>query len=298
MQEILYICINLCYNRAMKITNITFKNFVKIAYAHEHTAQDYKYYLETEDYAPLHKDCNTGVMEIGVVKLNPIVFKTEEGESYTADEGDIFIIPPKSRLNITTLKKGPHRHLTTEAIIEYTFEEGEGTFLSLPLVIPQNERMADILKKIVSKSASLHQSNYFEECSDYMKLLSYVKKYTEKKPEEESVPPSCVRYCSIAEKYAMEHIDRHIMVEEIAGHIGISKNYLTNIFTKYKGMPITEYINRMKLNHILELMLRFGYSAKKAGEFVGLDNVNYISRMFKKYYGVTLKEYFRTANQR
>lgn len=276
----------------MRTTNINFKSFIKIAYAHEHTAGDYKYFLETDDFVPLHKDCNTGVMEVGVVKLNPIIFKTEKGESYTAKEGDIFIIPPKSRLEITTLNKGLHRHLTTEAIIEYTTDGTEGTPLSLPLIIPQNERIADILKKIVSKSASLHQSNYFEECSDYMKLLSYIKKYTEKKPDTDAVPPACVRYCGIAEKYAMEHIDRRIMVEEIADHIGISKNYLTNIFTKYKGMPITEYINRMKLNHMLELMLRFGYSARKAGEFVGLDNVNYISRMFKKYYGVTMKEYF------
>ena len=278
------------------ITNIDVKNFVKIAYAHEHTANDYRYVLETLDIPPLHPEQNTGVMEIGVVKVNPIIFKGRDGVCHTANEGDIFIIPPGSYYEISTRDKGTHKHITTEAIIEYTYGDKPETTLMLPLIIPQSaasERISDILKKIVSKSASLHQSNYFEECSDYMKLLSYIKKYTEKGSEEDAAPPAWIRYCSQAEKYAMDNIHRHIMVEEIADHIGISKNYLTNIFSRYKSMPLTEYINRMKLNHMLELMLRFGYSARKAGEYVGLDNVNYISRMFKKYYGVTIKEYFR-----
>ena len=275
---------------------INIKSFVKIAYAHEHTANDYKYVLETLDIPPLHPEQNTGVMEIGVVKMNPIIFRSRDGICHTANEGDIFIIPPGSYYEISTRDKGTHKHITTEAIIEYACEEGTETSLKLPIVIPQSagsERIADILKKIVSKSASLHQSSYFEECSDYMKLLSYIKKYTEKDSAEASAPPACVRYCTQAEKYAMDNIHRHIMVEEIADHIGISKNYLTNIFSRYKGMPLTEYINRMKLNHMLELMRRFGYSARKAGEYVGLDNVNYISRIFKKYYGVTLKEYIK-----
>ncbi len=293
MQESIYICINLCYSNTMKTTRIDIKSFVKIAYAHEHTATDYKYVLETEDYPPLHREYNTGVMEIGTVKLNPIIFKAEDGSCYTANEGDIFIIPPKSKYEVKTRDKGIHKHITTEAIIEYTEDKDTSTAISLPLIIQKNDKIAEILKKIVSKSASLQLSDYFEECSDYMRLLSYIKKATEKSPENSSVPPASVRYCTAAEKYAMDNIDRHIPVEEIAEHIGISKNYLTNIFSKYKGMPITEYINRMKLNHMLELMRRFGYSARKAGEFVGLDNVNYISRIFKKYYGVTLKEYMK-----
>ncbi len=293
MQESIYICINMCYIVDMKTTKIDIKSFIKIAYAHEHTATDYKYVLETEDYPPLHREYNTGVMEIGTVKLNPIIFKAGDGSCYTANEGDIFIIPPRSRYEVSTRDKGIHRHITTEAIIEYTEDTDTPTAISLPLIIQKNDKIAEILKKIVSKSASLQLSDYFEECSDYMRLLSYIKKTTEKSPEDSLVPPASVRYCTAAEKYAMDNIHRHIMVEEIADHIGISKNYLTNIFSKYKGMPITEYINRMKLNHMLELMHRFAYSARKAGEFVGLDNVNYISRIFKKYYGMTLKEYLK-----
>ena len=293
MQEILYISIKMCYIYNMKTTKIDIKSFIKIAYAHEHTATDYRYRIETEDHPPLHKEYNTGVMEIGTVKVNPIIFKDENKNTYTANEGDIFIIPPKSRYEVSTQDKGLHKHITTEAIIEYTEGTDSPTTVTLPLIIPRDERIGDMLKKIVSKSAALHTSSYFEECSDYMKLLSYIKSTTEKSSDSSPVPPAAASYCTMAEKYAMDNIDRHIMVEEIAEHIGISKNYLTNIFSKYKGMPLTEYINRMKLNHMLELMRRFDYSARRAGEFVGLDNVNYISRIFKKYYGVTIKEYIK-----
>lgn len=281
----------MCYNFSMDITNIEIKSFIKLAYAHEHSATDYTYILETKDVHPN----STGVMEIGVVKTNPIIFKDDNGICRKACEGDIFIIPPRQKYYVSTENPGIHRHITTEAIIEYGYGTQAGdTTVSLPFIIKKerrSERIADMLKKIVAKSSSLHKSSYFEECSDYMKLLSYIKEYAEDTESNGAVSPSCIRYCTAAEKYAMDNIGRHIMVEEIADHIGISKNYLTNIFSKYKGMPITEYINRMKLNHMLELMLRFGYSAQRAGEFVGLDNVNYISRIFKKYYGVTIKEY-------
>lgn len=274
------------------ITELGIKSFVKISYAHEHTAENYTYTLQTPDFPAAQEGAATGVLEIGMVKLNPIIFKDKDGRCYRANEGDIFIIPPNSRYEISTAEKGLHKHITTEAIIGYSCN-GQAEFIALPLIIPKgkhSERISEAIKKIVSKSAALHITNYFDECSDYMKLLARIKEYTEKDMDRAS-PPSSVRYCTLAEKYALENIGRHVMVEEIAEHIGISKNYLTNIFSKYKGMPITEYINRMKLNHMLELMLRFGYNASKAGEYVGLDNVNYISRMFKKYYGVTIREY-------
>lgn len=272
---------------------IEIKRFLKMEYAHEHRAQDYTYTVET-DIKTANENLSTGVMEIGVVKQNPLIFRDKKGE-YIAEEKDIFIIPPKNKYEVSTVNNGAHRHFTTEAIIEFEFTKEESeTALCLPLIIKaskKNEKIEEDIKRIVSKSSSLHKSSYFEECSDYMRLLSHIKKATETEKTENSASPSSVLYCQSAEKYALDNISRHISVEEIAAHIGISKNYLTNIFSEYKGMPITEYINRMKLNHMLELMRRFDYSATEAGEYIGIDNVNYISRMFKKYYGMTIREY-------
>lgn len=287
----------MCYTQFMENVILEIKSFIKLAYAHEHSATDYTYTLETKDISR-----GKGVMEIGVVKTNPIIFKGEDGVCRKAEEGDIFIIPPNQIYEVSTENPGLHRHITTEAIIEYQRkDQAKESSILLPFIIKKDrksERISDMLKKIVAKSSALHKSSYFEECSDYMKLLACIKEYTEETSDSNAISPSCIRYCETAEKYAMDNISRHIMVEEIADHIGISKNYLTNIFSKYKGMPLTEYINRMKLNHMLELMLRFGYSARRAGEFVGIDNVNYISRIFKKYYGVTLKEYLKKGTDR
>jgi len=269
--------------------NINIKGFQKIEYAHEHCAADYTYTVETEQ-----KRVGMGVMEIGIVMQNPLIFSDGEKE-YTANEKDIFIIPPMHCYEVRALNDGIHRHLTTEAVIEFEYNnEHTDTVLELPLIISADkytEKIEEDIKRIVSKSSSLHQGSYFEECSDYMRLLFHIKEHIEASSGGKLNPPSVVRYCRIAEKYALDNISRHISIEEIASHAGISKNYLTNIFSEYKGMPITEFINRMKLNHMLELMKHFGYSATEAGEYIGIDNVNYISRMFKKYYGVTIREY-------
>lgn len=268
---------------------INIKGFRKTEYAHEHSVSDYTYTVETEE-----RSGGIGVMEIGIVMQNPLVFKEGENE-YIANEKDIFIIPPMHRYEVRSLNEGMHRHITTEAVIEFEYDtEYEETVLELPLIITADkhtEKIEEDIRRIVSKSSSLHQSSYFEECADYMRLLFHIKEHIETADEGHTHPHSVVRYCRIAEKYALDNISRHISIEEIATHAGISKNYLTNIFSEYKGMPITEYINRMKLNHMLELMKRFGYSATEAGEYIGIENVNYISRMFRKYYGMTIREY-------
>lgn len=269
--------------------------FIKIQYAHEHTANDYKYEIENQSEFNCENGTYRGVIEIGMVRQNPLILKYGNGQHIIAGENDIFIIPPDMRFDVIAKEKGIHRHITTEAVIDYkrACESSIGR-ISLPLLIKhghESEKIAEIIKKIVVASTSLRSSNYFGQCGDYMRLLSEISKYTSKKDALSTIPPSCRLYCDMAEKYAMDNISRHIRVEEIAAHIGISKNYLTNIFSRYKGMPISEYINRIKLKHMLELMLRFGYNVREAGEYIGIDNVNYISRMFKKYYNMTLSEY-------
>lgn len=75
--------------------------------------------------------------------------------------------------------------------------------------------------------------------------------------------------------------------------MGINKNYLTNIFSSCEKIGIAEYINRVKLNRMKELIVKYNYSIKKASEAVGFQDVNYVSRIFKKYFGITISEYRR-----
>lgn len=272
-------------------------HFHRILLAHTHTAENYAYSLSSREIGRCENDyIYGGVIEIGFVEKNPLAFRDEKGELHIAKVGDVFIIPPMRKFEVFALEPETHRHVTTEAIIDcrINVKDNSPSVLELPLIIsagPRSERICSAIRRAANKSSPAGTNDYFRQCADFMRILEELEAFD---PNTQNTVPSQIRYCREAERFIINNIDKKLKVEEIADAIGISKNYLTNIFSSTRGMPIIEYINRQKLSHMTELMLRFNYSVREAGEYVGLDNVNYISRMFRKYYGVTISEYRRS----
>ena len=93
---------------------------------------------------------------------------------------------------------------------------------------------------------------------------------------------------------SFKNIDKKLTVKEIAEYVGVSRNYLTNLFTANEGVSLIEYVNRRKLAYMVELIRRYGYTLQQAGLHVGFTDVNYISRIFRQYYGMTFVEFKRT----
>ena len=278
--------------------NIEILKFLKIEYAHRHSAENYSYSLSTAATKQPDKDIITGIMEIGYVEENPLVFVCDDQSEFCAFEGDIFILLPNSHFSVHTKNNGLHRHITTEALIECRIGENTDgvSSLNLPRIIKSNnqsEKIKSQIRRITRHHTTVSQDDFFRHCADYMTLLSNISSYLTKS----MLPPSIIVYCDKAKKYISENISSDISVKDIANEIGISKNYLTNIFSECEKMPITEYINRIKLRHVTELMFRFGYGIREAGEYAGYTNPNYVSRIFRKYFGVTITEYLKNMRR-
>lgn len=287
----------------MNGVTLEFLKFYSIAYAHAHTANNYHYTVSTCGFAQYRQPTTpySGILEVGIVEMNPLVVtNVQTGESFTAGEGDIFVFPPEHMFKVHGKNAGQHKHTSTEYLIDSHVthkSNGAENVITLPYLIKgskKSENIAHTIRKIAADKTFLTQKNYFDELRDFSHLLSEIKKYTENKDKtvnSESISPSCICYCHMAEEYIAENMARRISMSELAEHIGINKNYLTTIFTLYKGMPISEYIIKMKLNYMVELIFRFDYTLKQAGEFIGMPDENYISTVFKKYYGMTFKRY-------
>ena len=97
-------------------------------------------------------------------------------------------------------------------------------------------------------------------------------------------------YVKRAKKYIAENVNRTIRVDEIAATLNITPQYLCTLYKKVTGTTIVNYINRLKLENIKNLVVNNGISIRQAGESVGLYDESYISRIFKKYYGLNLSE--------
>ena len=283
-------------------TTIQLIAFDRVAFAHRLTAENYRYELDAQGYSIYGPTPEKGgVLEVGFVEQNPILLKNGE-ETLRIGENCIFVLPPGSRFSVEAEQPGLHRHTTAEFLIRAectptdrweAAKEGEVT---LPLVIPPCGGSGEVFSLIrgiaVSKTAQLERS-WFAECADFMLLLSKLCALTDR-----TASPGRQRYCENAKTFVSRNIHRSLTVGEIAGHLGISKNYLTNVFKEGEGIPLTEYLSRCKLSHMTELIRRYGYSLTEAAEHVGYQDANYVSRLFKKYYGMTVSDYRKTMEKK
>lgn len=283
-------------------TKFEFLGFDRVAFAHSLSATNYKFFHRNVGYGIYGETPeNGGVLEIGFVEQNPIVL-TMDSQEYLIGENCIFIIPPHYDFSVRSLNEGLHRHTCVEFLVSCRCSSTNycpsptGKSITLPMIIPPCQDSNEIfmlIRSIVRKKNAHASSNFFEESADFMLLLHKLSILVRNNGGTDTVSPGNRRYCDRAKAFISENIGRRITVSDVAEAAGVSKNYLTNVFSTSEGIPLMEYINRRKLSYMVELIRRYNYTLSEAGEHVGYSDVNYISRIFKRYYGVTVTEYKR-----
>lgn len=103
--------------------------------------------------------------------------------------------------------------------------------------------------------------------------------------------PGSLLYVQRATQYISEHLDQKITVDAIATQMKISSGYLSNLFKSVTGQTVIEYVNRVKLERVKEMLASKQATLRQAGESVGIYDENYLSRIFKKHMGLTAREY-------
>lgn len=91
--------------------------------------------------------------------------------------------------------------------------------------------------------------------------------------------------------YIQEHYGRNISRQEIAEAVGISQNYLSEIFTRELGLPPWEYLNRYRIKRAKELLRRTDESITAIAARVGFADSAYFSRVFRKQVGRSPRAY-------
>lgn len=287
-------------------TQLDILAFERIAWAHTLVSDNYSYILDNQGYGIYgNAPDNGGILEIGFVEQNPVILRSGS-EEYLIEENGIFILPPGCSFSVTAKNPGLHRHTCAEFLVRCHTEQVStcppptGKRVTLPLYIPpspdNNEIFALIRSITQAKTAQLERS-FFEECADFMLLIHKLSDRIRSDEADDTVSPGNRRHCARAKAYISENIGRKLAVSDIAEAIGVSKNYLTNVFSSSEGIPLMEYINRSKLSYMMVLIRRYGYTLAQAGRHVGITDVNYISRMFKRYYGMTVTEYKRSIER-
>lgn len=103
--------------------------------------------------------------------------------------------------------------------------------------------------------------------------------------------PKLPQYVLDAIRYIDENYARPITLHEIAQNVYINNWYLSAQFSKYMKLSLNEYINKVRINHAMQLLKSGNMRIYQVSSEVGFSDPAYFSAVFRRFTGVTPKEY-------
>lgn len=100
-----------------------------------------------------------------------------------------------------------------------------------------------------------------------------------------------------ARTYIEENCTRKLALRQIAGHVTVSRNYLSTLFRKQCGCTITEYIHRVRMQRAELLLLAGGHTISEVAYMVGYQNYRDFYRNFVKYTNTSPKRFRQSLGQ-
>jgi signal transduction histidine kinase/AraC-like DNA-binding protein/ABC-type sugar transport system substrate-binding protein len=91
--------------------------------------------------------------------------------------------------------------------------------------------------------------------------------------------------------YIQQHHARDLSRQDIAAAVGVSKNYLSQIFHQELGISPWEYLNRYRIKQAKELLRRTDARITEVAAQVGFADLAYFSRVFRKHVGASPRTY-------
>ncbi|MBQ3088841.1 MAG: helix-turn-helix domain-containing protein [Clostridia bacterium] len=104
---------------------------------------------------------------------------------------------------------------------------------------------------------------------------------------------STYKYAKAAGEYIENNYKNNITLNEIAKHLNLAPNYLSQIFPKYYGCGFIEYLNSYRITVAKKLIISTDLSLTEIALDSGFSNHCAFSRAFNKYEGCSAREFKR-----
>lgn len=96
--------------------------------------------------------------------------------------------------------------------------------------------------------------------------------------------------------YIETHYYHNLMISEVAKHVNLSNSYFSYLFKKMIGNTYTAYLNQVRLQHALHLLINSSDSIGEIAAKCGFANANYFCDVFKKKYNISPSYYRKEIN--
>ncbi|MCK4541992.1 MAG: helix-turn-helix transcriptional regulator [Spirochaetales bacterium] len=92
-------------------------------------------------------------------------------------------------------------------------------------------------------------------------------------------------------KYVQENYSQNITLGEIASRCALNPSYFSRSFRETAGVPLFEYINRIRIQKSCILLKRSDMSIIDIAYSVGYNNISFFNRYFRKIMKMSPREY-------
>ena len=93
------------------------------------------------------------------------------------------------------------------------------------------------------------------------------------------------------QKYVSDHIEENITLKEIADYFAISPNYLGFLFKEETGENFSNYLSRMRMYKVGELLNDPSLKVYEIADRLGYKNMTYFNAKFKEYFNTSPRDY-------
>lgn len=222
-----------------------------------------------------------------------------DGEIYDISGGDLVFIPPNVLHKTTSLSLEHQRFVINfkkESVPKNILSAINKAFETNCLKVPHKKR-TQIERMFIEINEEIEiNDEYSKENVDLglRRLLIFIIRNAPKMMEErvKSVP---VFVNDIVEFIKLNYHD-DISLAVIAKHINMNEAYISRKFKEIVGRGISEYINVVRIEMAIKLLLQTNFSVTRIATDVGFNNSSYFASVFEQMIGVTPKKY-RTINK-
>lgn len=131
----------------------------------------------------------------------------------------------------------------------------------------------------------------------YLSMTSLLRHYcTVKNDSERMIYHNVLRLRPVI-NYIAEHYAEKIYVEKLAEIIMVSPDYFTKMFKDSIGKTPVDYINGIRVNHSMQLLIDSDKSIAEIAEDIGFCNANYFHKIFKQYMEMSPLAYRKAVKQ-
>lgn len=86
--------------------------------------------------------------------------------------------------------------------------------------------------------------------------------------------------------YIHDHYAGRIALEDLCGHVNLSRSHLSKLFKEQQGIAVMEYVEAYRLKQARMLLRTTRHPIADIAERVGIGDVFYFSKVYKKHYGI------------